>query len=158
MTQQQVSFALQILQSLLTPVIAGIAVYIAWQQWQANKLKLALDRYDRRLRVYQHVVGFLSLVLRDFKPEVHDVIKFRVETSEADFLFGPDIPAYIEEVAKQALSSRIVHMEYRDYTQVPPPGYDHKKIVDEMHERSVWFAEQHEIAKEKFRKYLDISK
>lgn len=149
---------LQILQGLMTPVIAGIAVYIAWQQWKANERKLVLDRYDRRLRVYQRVVEFLGLVLRDFKPEPHEVIKFRGDTAEADFLFGPDISAYLDEVVKQALSSWQVHTEYRDYTQTPPPGYDHKKVVDEMHERSVWFTQQHEIAKAKFKKYLDISK
>lgn len=31
-------WVIQLFQGLLTPVIAGIAVYIAWQQWQANLL------------------------------------------------------------------------------------------------------------------------
>jgi hypothetical protein len=30
-------WVIQLFQGLLTPVIAGIAVYIAWQQWQTNK-------------------------------------------------------------------------------------------------------------------------
>jgi hypothetical protein len=75
---------LGVLQGLLTPVIAAIALYIAWQQWKANERKLVLDRYERRLRVYQRVVEFLSLVLRDFKPEPHEVMKFRGDTAEAD--------------------------------------------------------------------------
>lgn len=142
---------------LLTPVIAGIAVYIAWQQWQGNRLKLALDRYDRRLRVYMRVVEFLSLTLRDFKPEVQDVIKFRVETAEADFLFGAEIPAYLNDVGKRAMLMRAAHLEYRDYTQQPPEGYDHNKVVATMHEHELWFSEQHDAAKELFRRYLDIS-
>lgn len=36
---------LQVLQGLLTPVIAGTAAYIAWQQWKTNDRKLALDTY-----------------------------------------------------------------------------------------------------------------
>jgi hypothetical protein len=41
-TSSGASLALQILQGLLTPVIAGIAVYIAWQQWRTNERKLAI--------------------------------------------------------------------------------------------------------------------
>lgn len=37
---------------LLTPIIAIVATYIAYQQWKTNKQKLVLDRYDRRLRIY----------------------------------------------------------------------------------------------------------
>jgi hypothetical protein len=35
-----VTFALQILQGLLTPAIGLTTLYIAWQQWQGNKLTL----------------------------------------------------------------------------------------------------------------------
>jgi hypothetical protein len=73
-------------------------------------------------------------------------------------MFEAEIPAYIKEVADQALASRTAHLEYRDMTQVPPPGYDHKKVVDAMHRCSVWFSGQHDIAHAKFKKYLDISK
>ena len=41
---------------MLTPIIAVVATYIAWQQWNTNKQKLILDRYDRRLKVYEEVV------------------------------------------------------------------------------------------------------
>lgn len=78
----------QVIQGLLTAVIATIAVYIAWQQWKANERRLVLDRYERRLRVYQRVIEFINLALRDFKVEPHEVGKFRAEVAEADFLLG----------------------------------------------------------------------
>lgn len=89
---------IQLFQGLLTPTIASPALYIAHQQWQTNKLKCGLDRYDRRLRVYQHLLGFIGWVLRDFKVEPSDVVKSRVDTSEAEFLFGPEIPAYLDRL------------------------------------------------------------
>jgi len=49
-----------ILQGLLTPLIAIITTYIAWQQWKGNQLKLKMERYERRLRVYQEVVKMLK--------------------------------------------------------------------------------------------------
>ena len=44
---------LAISDALLTPTIASIGAYIAWQQWKAYNLKLKLDRYDRRVRIYE---------------------------------------------------------------------------------------------------------
>ena len=52
----------QILQALLTPLIAIIATYIAYQQWNANKLKLKWEMDERRLRVYQEVKKVLQLI------------------------------------------------------------------------------------------------
>jgi hypothetical protein len=147
-----------VFQGLLTPVVAVSVAYIAYQQWKTNERRLVLDRYERRLRVFRRVVEFLNLSLRDFKPEPMEVARFRSDAAEADFLFGPEIPAYIAEVSKQALESWALHREYRDYTQVPPEGYNHLKVVDGMHERSVWLTEQHDVAREKFRKYLDVSR
>lgn len=148
---------LKLLQGFLTPVIAAIAVYIAYQQWQGNRLKLQLERYDRRLRIYQRVMAFLGVALRDFKPDPQEVISFRVDTAEADFLFGPEIPSYIAEIARNALSSRVAHLEYCDTTKVPPPGYDHQKVVDEISRHSKWLVDQMDVVNGKFKPYLDIS-
>jgi len=150
--------AIKILQGLLTPVIALLAIYIAWQQWQVNERKYQLDLYERRLRVYQEVVAFLRRVLRDFKPEITELQAFAASTAEADFIFDPDIPAYLDEIYKRALALRSASNQYRDMFQPVPPGYDHKKIVDEMHEQEMWFTDQlgAGATKQKFKEYLDV--
>jgi hypothetical protein len=139
------------------PSLPGVLAAAAVREWKANTLKLQLDRYDRRLRIYEEVVAFIVLACRDFKPEIVDVIKFARATAEADFLFPADILAYIDELRKRALESRVAHLEYRDMTQRIPEGYDHRKVTDAMHEHSTWLAHQHDIALEKFRPYLDLS-
>lgn len=159
MSPTTISPWVQVLQGLLTPVIGIVALYIAWQQWNANKLKLALDRYDRRPKVYQNVVVFLRLVQRDFKLEVSDLQKFSIDTAEADFLFEPEISGYVDEMYKRAWKLWGATKNYRDFNQPPaPPGYDHQKVVAEMHEQEVWFTNQFAAAKQKFRKYLDVSR
>ena len=47
--------------ALLTPVIAIIATYIAYQQYRANQLKLRHEPYDRRLLLYNAVAEFLQI-------------------------------------------------------------------------------------------------
>jgi hypothetical protein len=156
--KQQILAALEVFKGLLTPLIAIITANIAWQQWKTNERRSKLDRYDRRLRIYQLVIEFIGIACRDFNPESRDVIKFHSETAEADFLFGPEIHAYIRELAQRAMKSRVAHLEYRDYTQQPPPGYDHAKVTAEMHKQSEWLTEQYEAALTKFRPYLDVSR
>jgi hypothetical protein len=157
-----VALGLQILQGLLTPVIAVIALYIAWQQWKVNEQKFKFDQYERRLRVYQEVLAILNLVLRDFNPEFGELQKFRAATVEADFLFDdePDISAYLDEIVSRGLKLWSAHHEYRDFTQPHPPGYDHQKVIDAMHEQQQWFTQQLETgaAKQKFKKYLTVSR
>jgi hypothetical protein len=87
-----------------------------------------------------------------------ELLQFRTSVSEADFLFGPEIPEYIDQVYKRGLNLWRWNQEYRDYSQEIPEGYDHKQVVDEMHKELTWLSGQFDPAKEKFRKYLNISK
>jgi hypothetical protein len=148
---------IDIFKALLTPVIAMVATYIAWQQWKTNRQKLKLEKYDRRLRVYEEVRKILSIIFRDpGKVSTDDLLRFRTSVSEADFLFGPgtEIPEYLDEIYKHGLNLWRLNQEYRD----KPNGYDHKKVVDERHKECTWLTGQFNPAKEKFKKYLDISR
>lgn len=151
---------MDILKSLLTPVIAVITVYIAYQQYAVNKRKLEFDHYERRVQIYREVRAILILVQRDFKPEINELQKFITATAEADFLFDPEIPAYIDEIVKRGWKSRSAHSQYRDFTQPIPQQYDHEKIVSDMLEQETWFTEQITTgaAKAKFKKYLDVTR
>ncbi len=53
--------------------------------------------YCARIRAYQHVVEMLRFVCSKCNPEITDLPKFSAETAKADFLFGPEIPKYIDE-------------------------------------------------------------
>ncbi|MZH03257.1 MAG: hypothetical protein F3745_07665 [Nitrospinae bacterium] len=65
-----------------------------------SRQKLNLERYDRRLRVYEEVRKILSIIVRDANAGTEDLLKFRTAVSEADFLFGPEIPEYIDQIYK----------------------------------------------------------
>lgn len=149
---------IDISKAFLTPLIAIVATYIAWQQWKTNHQKLNLERYDRRLRVYEEVRKILSIIARDANVSMDALLYFRTSVSEADFLFGPEIPKYIEKIYKHGLNLGRCCQEYRDFTQDHPEGYDHKKVVDEKHKELNWLLDQFKPAKEKFKKYLDITK
>jgi|SRR5208283_411271 len=148
-----------VLNALLTPLIAIITTYIAWQQWQGNKLKLKMDKYDRRLRVYQEVVKMLKQCANGEIREFSVILDFGAATAEGDFLFGPEIRQYINEISTRAAKLRSANVQYRDLHQPVPAGYDHEKIVNEIGTQTAWFVEQLVgfVAKDKFGQYLNIS-
>ena len=146
----------EISKSMLTPMIAVITVYIAWQQWRLNERKLNLELYDRRLKVYGEVKQILSIILRDAKASYEDLGKFYGAASEADFLFGPEIQNYIEEIYQHGVQLQSWNSQYCDYTKPIPEGYDHKKVCDGMHSELMWLTHQFEPAKQKFKNYLSI--
>ncbi|MBI4459126.1 MAG: hypothetical protein HY648_03575 [Acidobacteria bacterium] len=155
----------QFWQSLLTPLIAIVAVYIAWQQWKANELKLRLERYNHRLRIYEEVKKILTLMYRDADVKLNDLLEFNAAVAEADFLFGREIRQYIDEIFRGDKLS-VANGKYRHVTQgMPPPdGYDHNQVVQEMNSQLTWLTEQITLVEgrlavtEKFKPYLDISK
>jgi hypothetical protein len=75
----------------LTPLIAIVATYIAYQQYQTNRIRLRLDTYDRRLEMYASIKRILSVIVSATNASIEELLKFRSECAEADFLFGKKI-------------------------------------------------------------------
>lgn len=157
-TYERIAALAEFAKGWLTILIAGLAVFIAYQQWKTNERRAVLDRYDRRFRIYQRVIEFIRLSCRDFKPPFPEIIRFHQDVLDADFLFGPEIPAYLDELRRHAIDSATAHAEFCDLTMIPPPGYDANDVTKRMNEHSVWLTNQIDVAREKFRKYLDVSR
>jgi predicted nucleotidyltransferase len=137
---------LEISKGLLTPVILIITTYIAFQQWKTNKQKLDLDKYDRRLKIYEEVIKLLQKTSIT-EVSLNELVIFRAAVAEADFLFGPDILEYIEEICSHWKDLWVLQQENRDRTQ-------------EIREHTLWLANQivKGNAKEKFKKYMYLGK
>ena len=72
---------IDISKALLTPIIAIVTVYIAYQQWKTNELKLKLEKYDRRLRVYEEVIKILrDLELKILRTDEHGDIEIEIDS------------------------------------------------------------------------------
>lgn len=149
---------LKILQGLLTPIIAIIATHIAWQQWKLNRNKETFERYERRLKVYEEIIRFISIGIRNANYDNLELVTFRSKVSEADFLFGEDVIKYIDELYSRAVNLHRWNSEYRDYTQSKTEGYNHEEVVENKHEELIWITSQLEPARKLFKKYLDVNK
>jgi len=144
---------IQILQGLLTPVIGLIAVYIAYQQWRTNRDRLALDKYDRRMKIFDEVKKLVTIVNCAPEVSIDDLQLFRAATAEADFLFDKDVQAYRDELYRRGLNLWQANQERNDDTG----NHDKGEVVRQCDEEVKWFNDQATGAVEVFRPYLDVS-
>jgi hypothetical protein len=136
----------RILAALLTPVIAIVATYIAFQQYQTNRRQHRLALFEKRMAVFTSTMNMIGAVVRAGRVEnLEQLFKLIQETRDHEFLFGPEIGEYITEVYNKG-----VDLEGIDFEQ----HGDRESRARLLQ----WFRGQSATATEKFRKYLDFRK
>jgi len=143
---------LQVLQGLLTPVIAMFAVYIAYQQHKTARERLRLDLYNKRFSVYEALRDLLALIAREARVDLKHIFEFTGKTRDADFLFGAEVTGYIEEVRRRAIDFR--YLSDKLGADTLPAGPERDTIVEREHEHLEWFLGQFDIMQSMFRPYL----
>src|SRR5438876_9829505 len=75
---------------VLSSVIAVVAGYIAWQQWQTARQKLRLDLFERRYALYDSVVDMINEGLSDSGYALAKLGRHRVALAPTRFLLSDD--------------------------------------------------------------------
>ncbi|AMR77259.1 hypothetical protein [Cupriavidus nantongensis] len=88
--------------AVATLVIGLIAGYIAWKQWETNRNKLKLDRFERRLAVYEAAGTLIGHVIAQARPTDEAMFKFLDDTRLAVWLFDEDFAEYLESLYSNA--------------------------------------------------------
>lgn len=143
----------------LTPVIAVVMTYIAYQQWRTNRSRLNYERYDRRLAVFKAVKAFYGEIGDAGTAKYGMVMRFYAASGEADFLFGDDIRKHIEELYKKGMSLASLHEKMYPSSGEPglPVGPERSKVAEEHGELLLWFLQDAVTETRKmFRKYLKV--
>lgn len=95
---------INIISSVLTPIIAITTVYIAIQQYITNSKKLKLDLYQKRYNCYRIIKEYLKKI-RVIKGEniLDELFIFESEISESEFLFSKNIKNFITEIISDSV-------------------------------------------------------
>lgn len=109
---------LDIFKAMLTPTIALIAVYIAFQQYSLAKQKQDIDIYDRRLRIYNNTIQFLRKIERNGDIEADDYHDWECMIFESEFLFDEVVKSHLDKISE--ISAILLN------------------INNQMHENSEW--------------------
>jgi hypothetical protein len=151
-------FIADVLLAAMTPLIALIAVCIAYQQHKINQSHLRHELYERRLRVYKAVQGFLSEILRDGNVPWHRTSQFYADASEAVFLFDSSIQKHIDLLYEKAIDLHTLHekMYPSDGSHGLPVGEERSKAAQQKGELLKWLTHQLSETKQLFRKHMGI--
>jgi hypothetical protein len=107
---------------ILTPLIALISVYIAYQQYVINKnmlkhdsYKLKRDSYDRRYHIFQIIKEFPVKMYENGNIEPEEWNNFKAQINERKFLFDKGTNKFLEDLINKAFE---MHQSY-DFTRNP---------------------------------------
>lgn len=89
---------ISILSGLLTPVIAIVVAWIAYQQWRTARTRLNLDLFEKRMDVYDRTFGNAALIIRKGTHLPEAKSEFFQAWRSSQFLFGPEVSRELEEV------------------------------------------------------------
>jgi hypothetical protein len=135
----------RVFSALLTPAIAIIAVYIAYRQHKTSNLQHRLALFDRRLVVFNSTMKMVASVLQEARAELDECFKYISETRDHEFLFGPEVGTFINEVYSKAVA-------LHTHLAVEPRGGP--RLVELLD----WFSGQMGEGRKIFKKYMDFTK
>lgn len=152
---------IEIMKGLLTPLIAVIAAYIAYQQYRLNKTKMKRETYDRNLKVYRATLLFISRIVFESgfgsgSLTQDEVRKFYSETCECRFLFDSKLHQYIDELYMNGntlvdLGGQIEKLRNKG-SSVENPWLDNR--MNEAEKINQWFVEEYNLLDSFFAPYI----
>ncbi len=136
--------------AFLAPVVAITVAYIVYQHWRTNQRALRFQQYERRLKVYNGVQEFLRKVIQTGVAEPH-MNRLLDALDESHYLFGYEIPEYIEQLWEKAcaLATNISMLKDRNLK-----NEEHKQHSKSSSELLGYFGDQVEVSRNNLRKYL----
>jgi hypothetical protein len=64
----------RVLAALLTPTIAVVTTYIAYQQYQTNRRQHRLALFEKRMEVFNSTMDLIASVMRDARVELDQLV------------------------------------------------------------------------------------
>jgi hypothetical protein len=156
----------QAITAVLQTILAFLIFYVTrkYVSLTADLVKLQADvvklqkqgerreYYDRRFKIYDPLMAFLSKFATDMKVfSIQEIGQLHRDTREAEWLFGPDIPELIRQVANKANQHRTLKVA----VGVASGDEEHKKRIAALEE---WLTDTaFREAREKFGRYLKLA-
>lgn len=140
------------LTAFTAPVVALLALYIAWAQWRTARDKLRLDLFEKRVRVYDAVINALNEFYREAKFSPEGFAEYQLGVSGAQWLFGEEVQAYLKEFRSKMWEFELhqAQLEGLDGGDGRLPHIAGKQSVRQ------WFVDQPDQIDELFMPYLEF--
>lgn len=91
------------------PIIAAIAAWIAFRQFQIARNKLKFDLFDKRMEVYNAVREALGNITRQGNLTQEQQLQYLQGTRTARWLFGKEVYTYLDETLWRKITDLELH-------------------------------------------------
>lgn len=135
----------------LTPTIAIIALYIAWQQWRTNRARTKIELFEKRIELYQQIADFMGSVLTTPTVEQDKESLFLTNTRTALFLFDSHVTSFVNDIFDKA--GRLHCLQTMEKTLKGDKLDANLKHQDEIKH---WFKQELKNLPQRFSKFLSI--
>lgn len=78
--------------------LSAAVALVAWLQYRVSRNKLRLDLFDRRYKVFEATRKFLQIA----RFENTQLLLFKLDTADAEFLFESDVVDWLAEIREKA--------------------------------------------------------
>jgi len=140
-----------VIKAFLTPMIAILAVWIAYQQHKTSRYKLRLDLYDKRFEVFHRLISLVSSVVQQGNVTDEQLFEFLRSTAYANFLFDKDIEIYLEQVYRKGIDLHYLEKRIKELS-----GDKQKEVYDKRDIIFNWFKDQFTESRKRFGRYLNF--
>lgn len=129
----------QYISAIGIPIIAAIAAWIAFRQFQIARNRLKLDLFDKRMEVYEAVREALGNISRQGNLTQEQQIEYLQGTRTARWLFGPEVYHYLDET----LWHKIVDLELHNTMSKGSAGPERSRHIQERADTLKWMITQY---------------
>jgi len=141
------------LSALLTPTVAVLGTFIAFQQWRTARNKLKFELFQRRLATYEAVQSFLGSIMTSGKVSDEALSKYAVGTAEVRWLYGSEVSAFLREsVWEKAVDLQCLHAELEGM----PVGTERSANVKKQSEIKKYMFSLSKVVDDKFEPFLRL--
>jgi len=126
-------------------ILTFFVIYIAYQQYQTNRRKLKLELFDKRFFVFESTKDFIQGVITSTSFQKENQNLFHLNTRGAQFIFGSDTKAYLDEVW-----SKFVDLKLWEQDE------SLAKHAEERAEHLKWFTSELQNIDLKFVPYMEL--
>ncbi len=136
---------------MLTPLIALIALLIAYRQWRTSQNKLRLDLFEKRLKVYEATFNLISTIAGSGEVPENVDLEYRGGIKSTEWLFDESIMEYLKEIWGQCqlflhYQSSLVEIDNDERIRNSQRRADIRE----------WFGKQYLVVEKKFKPFLKI--
>ena len=146
--------------ALLTPLIALIALWIAYQQMKSNRDKVRLDLFEKRMKIFLIVRESLGTILADGSSKNINWKDFHFAIEQSKFILSKELQEFLTEIetkTRQIRAQEVLLFGVNDRGGLPV-GERRNKICKENSEFLKWLTDQMEPLQNRFAKFMKMNR